>query len=186
MGLKQPLRGDREDSRKGVRNLITDVPGVTVGHCTIKNDRLYTGVTAILPQQDNVFLHKLPAAVHVINGFGKSAGLVQVEELGTLEAPILLTNTLSVPMAGHALVKYMLEQNPDIGDKTGTVNTVVMECNDGSINDIRALGVTEEHVQHALDVADKAFAEGDVGAGSGMICYDLKGGIGSASRIVHV
>ncbi|NLT57493.1 MAG: P1 family peptidase [Clostridiales bacterium] len=186
MGLRQRLWGDVSASPTGPRNLITDVPGVAVGHCDIRGEGLYTGVTAVLPCADNPFLHKLPAAAHVINGFGKSCGLVQIAELGTLESPILLTNTLSVPMAGHALVEHMLVQNPDIGDKTGTVNTVVMECNDGGISDIRALSVQPGHVRAALEAAGPDFEEGAVGAGSGMTCYGLKGGIGSASRVLDL
>ena len=170
--------------QKGEKNLITDVPGVKVGHCTLQNGAVQTGVTAILPHGGNCFQSKCPAAAHVINGFGKSAGLVQVQELGTLETPIILTNTLSVGTALTALVRHMLEGNPDIGTTTGTVNPVVMECNDGRLNDIRGLHVKEEHVFSALAAAETDFAEGAVGAGTGMCCYGHKGGIGSASRVV--
>lgn len=166
--------------QKGPRNLISDVPGVSVGHHTVRSYR--TGVTVIQPATDNVFLQKVPAAVHVINGFGKSTGLMQIEELGTLETPIVLTNTLAVGTAYQALVKQMLIDNPEIGRSTGTVNPVIMECNDGQINDIRALAITEEHVNQAFFACGESFAEGAVGAGTGMCCYGLKGGIGSASR----
>ncbi len=169
---------------KGGKNLITDVPGVKVGHCTLQNGSVQTGVTSILPHGGNCFREKCPAAAHVINGFGKSAGLVQVQELGTLETPILLTNTLSVGTAMTALVRRMLAENPDIGVTTGTVNPVVMECNDGHLSDIRGLHIAEEHAFAALDAADADFEEGAVGAGTGMCCYGLKGGIGSASRLV--
>lgn len=176
----------------GPSNQITDVAGVSVGHVTIDDgDRdIHTGVTAILPHQGNVFQEKVMAGVSVINGFGKSAGLVQVEELGTIESPIVMTNTLSVGTALTASVKYSLERNEDIGVKTGTVNCVVTECNDGSLSDIRGLHVTEQDVMDALKHAELAgeeqvgFEEGAVGAGRGMKCMGLKGGIGSASRIV--
>lgn len=166
----------------GKRNLITDVPGVRVGHVTLHMGDIHTGVTAILPHGGDLFHDKCIAAAHVINGFGKSAGLVQVQELGTLETPILLTNTLSVGTVSTALVEYMLERNDDIGVKTGTVNPIVMECNDGHLNDIRGLHVTKEHARAALAAAAETFEEGAVGAGAGMSCYSLKGGIGSASR----
>ncbi len=169
---------------KGEKDLITDVPGVKVGHCTLQSGAVQTGVTAILPHGGNCFLEKCPAAAHVINGFGKSAGLTQVQELGTLETPIVLTNTLSVGTALTALVRRMLAENPDIGVTTGTVNPVVMECNDGRLNDIRGLHVREEHVFAALDAAAEDFEEGALGAGTGMVCYGHKGGVGSASRRV--
>jgi D-aminopeptidase len=143
------------------------------------------GVTAILPHGGNVFQDKVFAGCHVINGFGKSAGLIQVEELGTIETPIILTNTLSVGMAFQGLVRYMLNQNPDIGDTTGSVNPLICECNDGEyLNDIRALNVQEHHVFKAIELADVEFKEGCVGAGTGMSCYKIKGGIGTASRVL--
>ena len=126
------------------------------------------------------------AASHVINGFGKTTGLVQIDELGTLETPILFTNTLSVGTVETALVKYMLQRNPDICETTGSVNPVVCECNDSGLNDIRGLHVTEEHVFAALADCRADFAEGAVGAGRGMRCHGLKGGIGSASRQVEL
>jgi D-aminopeptidase len=122
----------------------------------------------------------------VINGFGKTMGLVQVEELGTIETPIIMTNTLSIGTAANALIKYMLQQNEDIGVKTGTVNPLVCECNDGVLNDIRGLHVKEEHVFEALANCSEEFEEGVVGSGTGMCCLGLKGGIGSASRIVKL
>lgn len=168
--------------KKGERNLISDVPGVTVGHCTLQQGKIQTGVTAILPHPGNCFQSKCVAAVHVINGFGKSAGLMQLQELGTIETPILLTNTLSVGTVSTALIRYMLEENPDIGVRTGTVNPLVLECNDGRLNDIRGMHVEEKHVFSALQSASADFEEGAVGAGTGMCCYGLKGGIGSSSR----
>lgn len=186
MGLTQPFLDPVSDTKPGPLNLITDVPGVTVGQTTIKDGTHNTGVTVIKPAQDNVFLNKLPAAAHVINGFGKSTGLVQVTELGTLETPIVLTNTFAVGTAETALVNAMTADNPDIGNTTGTVNPVIMECNDGDINDIRDVFVTEADVHHALNHTAKSFEEGTVGAGVGMSTYDLKGGIGSASRTIEI
>lgn len=170
----------------GPRNLISDVSGVTVGHCTIQDNEIQTGVTAVLPHGGNLFQDKVLAASHVINGFGKSMGLIQIEELGTIETPIVLTNTLSAGTAYDAVVRYMLSQNSDIGDATGTVNPVVCECNDGYINDIRGLAVQESHVLEALRQCGPDFEEGAVGAGRGMSCHQMKGGIGSASRVVSI
>lgn len=174
------------EKKTGPKNLITDVPGVQVGHQTLQYKGIHTGVTAILPHSGNIFREKLPAAVHVVNGFGKSVGTIQVEELGTLETPILLTNTFGVGTAVNALIKSMLEENPEIGDTTGTVNPLVFECNDGNINDIRRMAVTEADCLAALQASGEDFAEGAVGAGTGMCCYNLKGGIGSASRLVEL
>ncbi len=172
----------------GNKNLITDVPGVTVGHRTIRraDAGIFTGVTAILPRKDNLFRHKLPAAAHVINGFGKSVGLTQVNELGTLETPILLSNTFAVGTCMNALINYMLARNPEIGLTTGTVNPLVLECNDGYLNTIRSMPISEQDAFAALAAASGDFAEGAVGAGTGMNCYSLKGGIGSASRIMDL
>lgn len=170
----------------GRKNSITDVEGVLVGHVTLKEGNVNTGVTAVLPHPGNIFREKVVASCHVINGFGKTVGTIQVEELGTIETPIILTNTLSVGTACDALVEYMLEQNEDIGISTGTVNPVVCECNDGYLNDIRGRHVKKEHVLQSIKNAGDDFEEGAVGAGTGMSCYGLKGGIGSASRIVSL
>src|SRR5512145_788691 len=126
----------------GKKNAITDVEGVRVGHATLKKGDVHTGVTALIPHDGNTFREKLIAAVHVINGFGKSAGLIQVDELGTLETPILLTNTFGVGTSINRLIQYMLDRNADIGDQTGTVNPVVFECNDSYLNDIRRMHVS--------------------------------------------
>lgn len=170
----------------GPLDKISDVPGVTVGHCTLADGEVQTGVTALLPHQGDIFHDKVMAASHVINGFGKTTGLVQIDELGTLETPILFTNTLSVGTVETALVKYMLDKNPDICETTGSVNPVVCECNDSGLNDIRGLHVTEENVRAALADCRADFAESAVGAGRGMRCHGLKGGIGSASRVVEL
>ncbi|QND63122.1 P1 family peptidase [Mesorhizobium loti] len=167
----------------GANNAITDVPGVRVGHCTLRKGDINTGVTAILPHGGNLFRKKVTAAGHVINGFGKTVGLTQVQELGTIETPILLTNTLSVGTCATALIRDAIRLNPDIGRSTGTVNPVVGECNDGPLSDIQALAISEEHALAALaDAHDGAVEQGNVGAGTGMSCFGFKGGIGSASR----
>ena len=173
--------------KTGLRNAITDVPGVKVGHATIDNSEVKTGVTVIMPHEGNIFREKVIAASHVINGFGKTVGTIQINELGTLETPIAMTNTLSVGTVMDALVDHMLEENEDIGDKTGTVNAVVCECNDGEfLNDIRGKHVKKKHLHEAIRNADVEFEEGAVGAGTGMSCYKLKGGIGTASRIINI
>ncbi len=172
--------------KSGPRNLISDVEGVTVGHSTISDGSVQTGVTALKPHQGNTYLDKLMAANVVFNGQGKSVGLVEVDDLGYIETPLLLTNTLSVGTASTALIRYMLEQNADIGDTTGSVNPVVFECNDCELNDLRGLHVKEENVYEALADCKADFEEGAVGAGRGMKCHDLKGGIGSASRVFEL
>ncbi|MCZ0963920.1 DmpA family aminopeptidase [Paracoccus benzoatiresistens] len=175
------------DLRPGKTNGITDVPGVLVGHCTLRSGDINTGVTAILPHGGNLFRRKVVAASHVINGFGKTVGLVQVDELGTIETPILLTNTLSVAACSAALIREALARNPDIGRTTSTVNTVVGECNDGPLNDIQAMAVTEDHALSALAAAHGGPVEqGSIGAGTGMTCFGFKGGIGSASRRLEI
>ncbi|MDQ0256496.1 D-aminopeptidase [Evansella vedderi] len=170
----------------GPLNKITDVKGVTVGHTTIQQGEINTGVTAILPHQGNLFKEKVVAASHVLNGFGKTTGLIQINELGTIETPILLTNTLSVGNCSTALIKYMLKDNPEIGRTTGTINPVVAECNDMHLNDIREIIINENHVNEAIKNAIHDFEEGAIGAGTGMKCFGLKGGIGSASRVINI
>lgn len=186
MGLDKDFGIAIGSLKKGKRNLITDVKGVKVGHVTLNDGNIKTGVTAVLPHEGNIFKEKVMASSCVINGFGKSMGILQIEELGTIETPIIMTNTLSVGTAATGLVKYMLEQNEDIGSTTGTVNCVVTECNDGRLNDIRGLHVKEEHVLEAIKNASEDFEEGAVGSGTGMVCYSIKGGIGSSSRIVEL
>ncbi len=170
----------------GQRNSIADVPGVRVGHRTLNHGDIRTGVTALVPHGGNLFREKPVSAVHVLNGFGKSAGLMQVEELGVIETPLLLTNTLSVGTCCTALVRHAIAQNSDIGRETGTVNPVVLECNDGWLNDIQALAVTEDDARAALDEASSDFAVGAVGAGCGMSTFGFKGGIGTASRMLDL
>ncbi len=170
----------------GARNKITDVPGVTVGHLTIDTERHKTGVTVVLPAQDNIFLHKVTANAHVLNGFGKTLGLVQVQELGMLETPIALTNTLNVGLVHDALVQYAIDTCRADGFGVRSVNPVVCECNDATLNDIQNRAVNAEHVYAAIRNAGADFEEGDIGGGKGMVCYGFKGGIGSASRIVPI
>lgn len=169
----------------GPLNKITDVAGVTVGHCTVDTAEHKTGVTVVLPCSENPFAHKLPAAAFVWNGFGKTAGLVQVEELGRLESPIALTNTLNVGKVHDALVEYLIRRTTAEGGKLRSVNPIVCECNDATLNRITQRAVGQKEVFSAIEAACADFAEGDVGGGKGMICHSLKGGIGSASRLLE-
>jgi D-aminopeptidase len=166
----------------GPWNAITDVAGVRVGHTTIREgDRVRTGVTAILPHGDNPYLSRVPAAIHVGNGYGKLLGVTQVRELGELETPILLTCTLCVWRAADALVEWMLER-PGM-EEVGSLNALVGETNDGGLNDIRARPVAPAHVRSALDGAASGLVEeGSVGAGTGTRAFGWKGGIGTSSR----
>lgn len=176
----------------GPHNAITDVPGVLVGHATLfagqgplqpGSGPVRTGVTAVLPHGGNLFREKVPAAVAVLNGFGKPTGFVQIEELGVLETPVLLTGTMSVWRAADALVGYMLEQAPEIAVTTSTVNPVVLECNDARLNDAQGRHVGPEQVRAALAAASGgSVRQGAIGAGTGMVSFQYKGGIGTASR----
>ncbi len=170
--------------KSGALNAITDVPGVQVGHTTlIKDDHIRTGVTAILPHDKNIYQWKVPAAIYIGNGYGKLAGYSQVKELGNIETPIVLTNTLSVPTAMDALISYTLALRGN--EHVRSVNAVVGETNDGYLNDIRGRHVNEEHVIQAIRNAGTGpVDEGNVGAGTGTICFGWKGGIGTASRVI--
>jgi D-aminopeptidase len=171
----------------GPLNAITDVAGVRVGHVTLlqEDGPVRTGVTAVLPHGGNLFREKVAAAVHVINAFGKAVGTTQVAELGVIETPVVLTNTLSIGAAFEGVVRHALRHNPEIGRGTGSVNPLVAECNDSYLNDIRGLCVRPEHVLEAIEkAAPGPVREGVVGAGTGMSCYGWKGGIGTASRRV--
>lgn len=174
----------KNEFEKGLLNKITDVPGVSVGHETVDDDNVHSGVTVIIPMEENVFYNKPIAACYVLNGFGKSVGTIQINELGTLESPIALTNTLSVGSVMDALNKRAVRESAKLGKMLRSVNSVVCECNDANINDICAFGINERHVDAAFSNACKDFEEGAVGAGRGMVCHGLKGGIGSASRKV--
>src|SRR3982751_6981267 len=169
----------------GPLNAITDVNDVRVGHTTIKEgDNVRTGVTAILPHGGNLFQDKVAGAVFVGNAFGKLAGSTQVNELGTIETPIVLTNTLSVGTAVDAVIRYTIAQPGN--ERVRSVNALVGETNDGGLNDIRGLPVTREHVTAAIASArGGAVDEGAVGAGTGTIAFGWKGGIGTSSRVVR-
>ena len=168
----------------GTYNAITDVPGVTVGHVTlIEGDSVRTGVTAIVPHQGNIFRQKVPAAIYVGNGFGKLAGVTQVRELGNIETPVILTNTLSVAAGIEGVTRYTLMQPGNEG--VGSVNAVVGETNDGRLNDIRGMHVTPQMVIDAINNSHGGPVEqGCVGAGTGTICFGFKGGIGTSSRVL--
>ncbi|WP_343532271.1 P1 family peptidase [Pedobacter sp.] len=168
----------------GKYNAITDVAGVKVGHTTlIKGDSVRTGVTAIIPHGGNVFQDKVPAAIYVGNGFGKSMGLSQIKELGNLETPILLTNTLNTPLVANALIDHMLLQPGN--EQVKSVNAMVGETNDGGLNDIRGRHVRAEDVLKAINEAKEGMvSEGCVGAGTGTEALGYKGGIGTSSRVL--
>lgn len=176
----------------GADNAITDVAGVCVGHATlVRGDgRLVpgagpvrTGVTAVLPHEGNLFREKVPAAVHTVNGFGKPCGFEQVRELGTIETPVLLTNTLSVGRVWDAAVSYAIREDPEIGISAPTVNPIVAETNDGYLNDIQGRHVAEADVWEAIRSARGGpVEEGNVGAGTGTVAFGFKAGIGTASR----
>lgn len=175
----------------GPQNAITDVSGVRVGHVTrIEGEGalcpgvgpIRTGATVVLPHDGNLFQEKVCAAVHTINGFGKACGFEQVRELGVLETPIALTNTLNIWRVAEALAQHAIRHNPEIGIRTSTVNPVVGETNDGYLNDIQGMHIHAEHVWEALAKATSNVEEGCVGAGTGTTCFGWKGGIGTASR----
>ncbi len=174
----------------GERNQITDVEGVSVGHCTVHAGRHHTGVTVIVPVPEdgteNVYEKKCVASCHIQNGFGKSTGLLQMEELGTLETPIALTNTLNVGKIWDAMLSHMITLENARDRRIYTLNPVVGECNDSVINEIQERVLGERELEEAFRRASRDFLEGDVGAGTGTICYGLKGGIGSSSRIVEI
>jgi len=168
----------------GKWNAITDVEGVMVGHVTlIEGEKIRTGVTAILPHSGNLFQEKVPAAIYVGNGFGKLVGTTQVEELGNIETPILLTNTLNVPLVADGLIEYMLSLPGN--EQVRSINPVVGETNDSWLNDIRGRHINKQHVREAIEKATSgAVEEGSVGAGTGTICFGFKGGIGTSSRVL--
>ena len=169
----------------GPLNAITDVAGVRVGHVTlIEGDQIRTGVTAILPHEGNLFQEKVPGAVFIGNAFGKLAGSTQVDELGTIETPIMLTNTLNVGTAMEAVIAYTLALPGN--EKVMSVNALVGETNDGRLNDIRGMHVRREHVLEAIRGAKGGpVPEGSVGAGTGTMCFGWKGGIGTSSRVAR-
>lgn len=170
--------------KTGEYNAITDVDGIKVGHTTlIDGDSIRTGVTAIIPHSQNIFNLKVPAAIYIGNGYGKLAGFSQVKELGNIETPIILTNTLSVPIASDALITYTLQQPEN--KNVRSVNSIVGETNDGYLNNIRGRHIKENHVLNAIKNAKIGnVKEGNVGAGTGTVCFGFKGGIGTSSRVI--
>ena len=178
----------------GPHNAMTDVAGVRVGHATLVSGDgplrpghgpVRTGVTVILPHGENLFRQKVAGAVHTINGFGKACGFEEVRELGVIEAPLALTNTLNVGLVADGLAQYGIRQSPEIGIRTSSVNVVVGECNDGYLSDLQGRHVRAEHVWAAIEAAAGGpVLEGAVGAGTGTSCFGWKGGIGTASRVV--
>lgn len=166
----------------GNLNSITDVPGVKVAHLTkIEGESIRTGITAIMPHGGNLFQDKVPAAIFVGNGFGKLAGVTQVQELGNIESPIILTNTLSVAAGIEGVVRYSLSQEGN--EQVQSVNAIVGETNDGYLNDIRGMNVSPEEVIQTIQNAQTGpVKEGNVGAGTGTVCFGWKGGIGTSSR----
>ncbi|MCP3723544.1 P1 family peptidase [Paraburkholderia sp. CNPSo 3272] len=169
----------------GATGTIADVSGVRVGHCTLDAGEVQTGVSVLLPHAGDLFREKVPASACVINGFGKSIGLMQLEEVGVLETPVVLSNTFAVGALAQAQIRAAVAANPQIGRGLPTVNPLVFECNDGYLNDIQALAVQEGHYLAACAAAKADFARGSVGAGRGMSSFDLKGGVGTASRVVQ-
>lgn len=167
----------------GRANTITDVAGVRVGHATLAKGDLQTGVTVILPHDGDPYREKVPAASVVINGFGESIGLMLVDELGVFETPIALSNTFAFGALAQAQIRAACRANPAIGRETATVHPLVLECNDGYLNDIQALPIQATHYDEAVAAAAADFAQGSVGAGRGMSMFGVKGGIGSASRV---
>jgi D-aminopeptidase len=169
--------------KPGRQNAITDVEGLRVGHTTIIRDDVRTGVTAVIPHGGNIFQEKVPAAVFVGNGFGKLAGSTQVQELGNLETPVVLTNTLSVATAMDAVIEYVIKQPGN--EHVQSVNALVGETNDGGLSDIRGRYVSKADVLEAIRQARPGpVAEGNVGAGTGTVCFGFKGGIGTSSRVL--
>ena len=171
----------------GPLNALVDVPGVLVGHRTLDDgERLHTGVTAVLPHGGNLYEEKVFGACHVVNGYGKATGLTQLAELGTIESPLLLTNTLSVGPVWEGGLRHLLEQNPEAARERDTLNVIVGECFDGWLSDARALAVRPEHALEAIAAAapDEA-REGALGAGRGTICFGFKSGVGGSSRVVE-
>ncbi len=171
--------------KKGRLNKISDVNGISVGHYTMDEGRLQTGITVINPSIENPFLNKLQAASYIINGYGKSTGLLQIDELGLLESPIALTNTLSVGRVQDFLIEHIIDSCKNEESLPASINAVVCECNDAKLNDIKNRKLEKKHLDMAFNNACEDFDLGAVGSGRGMVCYGLKGGIGSSSRIVE-
>lgn len=193
--LRDLVSGEFSRLPTGKLNAISDVAGVKIGHVTrIEGEGeliegvkpIRTGVTAILPHGGNLFEEKVEGGVCSLNGFGKATGFEQIRTRGTIETPIILSNTINIARVSDALIGYMLKQNPEIGLTSGTINPVVGECNDGFLNDIRGRHIHEEHVWAAIENAQEHNTEeGCIGAGTGVSCYHFKGGIGTSSRVIE-
>ncbi len=171
---------DLGDFKTGCRNLISDVDGVLVGHKTIKGDGLNTGLTVVLPHKGDPFVERVPAGVFIVNGYGKSVGLFEIEEVGYLETPVVITGTLKVGLVFDDVVSWVLKNHPEVR----SVNPVVMECNDGRLSDPFKREVIRGAFFEALESASEDFELGCVGAGTGMVAFGFKSGVGSSSRIV--
>jgi D-aminopeptidase len=173
--------------RTGARNALVDVPGVRVGHLTlVEGSSIRTGVTAVLPHGGNLYAEKVLGACHVINGYGKATGLSQLAEVGTIESPVLVTNTLAVGAVWEGGLCHLLGQNPDVARDRDTVNVIVGECFDGWLSDARALPVRPGHALEAIAAAsDEETGEGSIGAGTGTTCFGFKAGVGTASRVTQ-
>jgi D-aminopeptidase len=183
------------DLPTGPRNMLSDVPGVKVGHSTIirgsgplkpGSGPVRTGVTAILPHDGNTFQRPVKGAYFDFNGCGGLGGALQIREFGIIDTPIMLTNTMSMGAVADATIRHMIRANPSVGITADTIIPIVSECDDSYLNDAQGLHVREEHVFGAIDGASQTVHEGAVGAGTGMSCYSYKGGIGTSSRIVQV
>ena len=172
--------------KTGELNKITDVPGVKVGHYTIEGKDNNTGVTVVLPCEDNIYQNKVMGTSFVINGYGKTQGLMQLEELGYIETPIVLTNTLNIGKVYDGIVSYMIDECKKDNIEITSINPIIGECNDYPLNNIQNRCLSEKNVKEAINNAIVDFEEGSVGAGKGTICCGVKGGIGSSSRLTWV
>ena len=174
------------DDKTGRLNKITDVSGVKVGHYTLKDENHNTGITVILPCEDNPFINKVMASSHVINGYGKTLGLVQIEELGYIETPIVLTSTLNVGKIHDAVISYMIEKCNKENENIVSINPIVGEVNDAPLNDVQDRPLGEKELKEAINNAKIDFEEGSIGGGTGTVCCGIKGGIGSSSRLTLI
>ena len=174
------------DGKTGRLNKITDVSGVKVGHYTLKDENHNTGITVILPCEDNPFINKVMASSHVINGYGKTLGLVQIEELGYIETPIVLTSTLNVGKIHDAVISYMIEKCNKENENIVSINPIVGEVNDAPLNDVQDRPLGEKELKEAINNAKIDFEEGSIGGGTGTVCCGIKGGIGSSSRLTLI
>ena len=174
------------NGKTGRLNKITDVPGVKVGHYTLKDEKHNTGITVVLPCEDNPFINKVMATSYIINGYGKTQGLVQIEELGYIETPIVLTSTLNVGKIHDSIVSYMIEECNKENEEILSINPIVGEVNDSPLNDVQDRLLGEKELKEAISNAKIDFEEGSIGGGTGTVCLGVKGGIGSSSRITII